>query len=151
VESLLIISASTAVENILLNCNALISLTKVKNMEILSTRARIAGVRIKNTYIEEVPLMALTKADLIDHIHSQLKIPRKRSSELLESFFEITKDTLSKGEDVLISGFGKFCVKDKKSRKGRNPQTGRDLTLGQRRVVTFKCSSSLKSKLNGEN
>ena len=86
--------------------------------------------------------MALTKADLVDHIHSQLKIPRKRSSELLESLLEITKETLSKGEDILISGFGKFCIREKKSRRGRNPRTGNDLILDQRRVVTFRCSTS---------
>ena len=94
--------------------------------------------------------MALTKADLVDHIHSQLNISRKRSAELLEGMLEITKKTLSRGEDVLISGFGKFCIRDKKSRRGRNPQTGRELRLDQRKVVTFRCSTSLKAKINGK-
>ena len=94
--------------------------------------------------------MALTKADVVDRIHSQVNISRKRSGELLEAMLEITKTTLSRGEDVLISGFGKFCIRDKKSRRGRNPQTGRDLMLDQRRVVTFRCSTSLKAKINGK-
>jgi len=59
------------------------------------------------------------------------------------------KNTLENGEDILISGFGKFCVKDKKERRGRNPQTGEDKMLGARRVVTFKCSGVLKDKING--
>jgi len=63
---------------------------------------------------------------------------------------EIIKNTLENGQDVLISGFGKFCVKEKNSRRGRNPQTGKDLTLEARRVVTFKCSSALKDKINSK-
>jgi integration host factor subunit alpha len=62
---------------------------------------------------------------------------------------EIIKGTLEKSEDVLISGFGKFCVKNKKQRRGRNPATGDDLLLRERRVVTFKCSGKLRKKLNG--
>jgi len=68
---------------------------------------------------------------------------------VVESFIEMIKKTLENGEDVLISGFGKFCVKEKRERKGRNPQTGNDLMLGERRVVTFKCSGRLKNKING--
>jgi len=68
---------------------------------------------------------------------------------VVESLIEIIKKTLESGEDVLISGFGKFCVKGKRERRGRNPQTGNDLMLGERRVVTFKCSGRLKNKING--
>jgi integration host factor subunit alpha len=68
----------------------------------------------------------------------------------MESILETIKMTLESGEDVLISGFGKFCVKEKKGRRGRNPQTGDDLMLGSRRVVIFKCSSLLKGKINGK-
>lgn len=94
--------------------------------------------------------MTLTKADLIDSLYNQLNLPKTRSAELAESLLEIIKKALENGEDVLISGFGKFCVKDKRKRRGRNPQTGEDLMLGERRVVTFKCSGVLRSKINRE-
>ena len=68
---------------------------------------------------------------------------------LVESLLEIIKHTLESGEDVLISGFGKFCVRDKKKRKGRNPQTGQDAMLRERRVITFKISEVLRKKING--
>ena len=93
--------------------------------------------------------MTLTKADIIDTIYNQLDVPKTKSTQVVESLIEIIKKTLESGEDVLISGFGKFCVKEKMKRKGRNPQTGNDLMLGERRVVTFKCSGRLKNKLNG--
>ncbi len=93
--------------------------------------------------------MTFTKDHLINSIHNHLDLPKNRSIELVESILEIIKKTLENREDMLISGFGKFCVKEKKERKGRNPQTGEGLMLGARRVVTFKCSSVLKDKLNG--
>jgi integration host factor subunit alpha len=67
-----------------------------------------------------------------------------------KTLLEIMKRTLASGEDVLITGFGKFCVHDKKERRGRNPQTGEDMMLGSRRVVTFKCSGVLRDKINGK-
>ena len=94
--------------------------------------------------------MALTKAKIIDDIYNQIGYPKNRSAELLEILLEIIKGSLGKGEDVLISGFGKFCVKEKKERRGRNPATGQDMLLGQRRVVTFRCSHLLRAKINGE-
>lgn len=94
--------------------------------------------------------MTLTKAMIIDVIHNQLGYPKNKSAELLEILLEIMKGTLEKGEDVLISGFGKFCVKDKQERRGRNPATGDDMILSKRRVVTFRCSHLLRSKINGE-
>ena len=94
--------------------------------------------------------MTLTKAMIIDVIHNQLGYPKNKSAELLEILLEIMKGTLEKGEDVLISGFGKFCVKDKQERRGRNPATGDDMILDKRRVVTFRCSHLLRSKINGE-
>jgi len=69
---------------------------------------------------------------------------------LVERLLEIIKQTLESGEDVLISGFGKFYVKDKRKRRGRNPQTGQDLLLVERRVVMFKCSAVLRNKMNGK-
>jgi integration host factor subunit alpha len=94
--------------------------------------------------------MTLTKAKIIDVIHTRLGYPKNRSAELLEMLLEIVKSNLEKGEDVLISGFGKFCVKDKEERRGRNPATGDDMVLDKRRVVTFRCSHLLRSKINGE-
>ena len=93
--------------------------------------------------------MTLTKADIIDTIYNQLDVPKTKSTQVVESLIEIIKKTLESGEDVLISGFGKFYIKDKGRRRGRNPQTGNDLMLGERRVVTFKCSGRLKNKING--
>jgi integration host factor subunit alpha len=94
--------------------------------------------------------MTLTKAHLTDSIQKGLGMPRSRSSAMLKSLFEITNETLGSGENLLISGFGKFCVKDKNGRRGRNPSSGEDMILEARRVVTFKCSRPLKQKLNGK-
>ena len=94
--------------------------------------------------------MALTKAEIIESIHDQLGLPKKNCADLFESLLEIIKLSLSEGEDVLISGFGKFCVKDKRERRGRNPATGNDMMLDKRRVVTFRCSSVLRNKINGQ-
>ena len=91
--------------------------------------------------------MALTKNDIVTRVH-ELGFTKKKSVEIIASLLEIIKDTLEKGEDVLISGFGKFCVKHKKERRGRNPATGDDLTLKERKVVTFKCSGKLRDKIN---
>ena len=94
--------------------------------------------------------MTLTKEDLIDSIYNQVGLPKKNSLQLVESILEIIKRTLENGEDVLISGFGKFSVKEKNERRGRNPQTGEDLILGERRVVRFRCSGRLRDKINGK-
>ena len=91
--------------------------------------------------------MTLTKAKIVDAIHHELGFPKNRSAELLELLLEQIKVTLAKGEDVLISGFGKFCVKEKKARRGRNPATGTDMMLTKRRVVTFRCSHLLREKI----
>ena len=92
--------------------------------------------------------MALTKTHIINSIQNQLNIPKNRSSETVESLLEIIKSTLESGEDVLISGFGKFCVREKSERRGRNPATGGDLMLAPRKVVTFRCSGKLRDKVN---
>jgi integration host factor subunit alpha len=93
--------------------------------------------------------MALTKNDIITSVH-ELGFTKKKSVEVIETLLEIIKSTLEKGEDVLISGFGKFCIKNKKERRGRNPATGSDLILKERKVVTFKCSGKLRDKINGQ-
>lgn len=92
--------------------------------------------------------MTLTKNDIVEKVHA-VGFTKKVSLDTVESLLEIIKQTLEAEEDVLISGFGKFCVKDKKSRRGRNPATGSDMTLWGRRVVTFKCSGKLRNKING--
>lgn len=92
--------------------------------------------------------MALTKSDIVTKIHD-LGFTKKKSVESVESLLEMIKSTLENGEDVLISGFGKFCVKNKKKRRGRNPATGSDLILRERKVVTFKCSGKLRERING--
>ncbi len=92
--------------------------------------------------------MTITKANLIDSIYNHSDLQKQDSTIIVESLLEIIKHTLETGEDVLVSGFGKFCVKEKKERRGRNPSTGNDLTLESRRVVNLKCSGKLRKKLN---
>jgi integration host factor subunit alpha len=92
--------------------------------------------------------MTLTKSDIVVKVH-ELGFTKKKSVDIVESLLEIIKGTLEKGEDVLISRFGKFCVREKDKRRGRNPATGSDLILKERRVVTFKCSGKLREKING--
>ena len=94
--------------------------------------------------------MTLTKAQIVGSIQEQIGFTKKKAIETVETLLEIMKKTLESGDDVLISGFGKFCVKDKKERWGRNPATGGDLMLKPRRVVTFKCSGKLREKINGK-
>jgi integration host factor subunit alpha len=94
--------------------------------------------------------MTLTKAQLVESIHNKIGLTKNKSSEIVETCLEIIKSELESGEDVLISGFGKFCVRDKKERKGRNPATGDAMMLAPRRVVTFKCSGKLKDMINGK-
>jgi len=94
--------------------------------------------------------MPITKADIINSIYFNLDLQKQESRIIVESLLEIIKHTLESGEDVLVSGFGKFCVKDKKERKGRNPQTASDMKLRARRVVTFKCSGVLRDRVNGK-
>jgi len=93
--------------------------------------------------------MALTKNDIVESIH-ELGFTKKKAVDIVESLLEIMKRTLQNGDDVLISGFGKFCVKKKNQRRGRNPATGDDLMLRERKVVTFKCSGKLRNKISPE-
>ncbi len=94
--------------------------------------------------------MTLTKANIVESVQNQIGFPKNKSSEVIETFLEIIKSTLASGEDVLISGFGKFCVKEKKERKGRNPATGDAMMLTPRKVVTFRCSGKLRDKINSD-
>lgn len=92
--------------------------------------------------------MTLTKADLIESTAEANGFPKKQATDTIETLLEIMKSTLESGEDVLISGFGKFCVNEKNERRGRNPATGTDLMLPARKVVTFKCSGKLRDRIN---
>ena len=93
--------------------------------------------------------MTLTKVDIVESIAEQNGFTQKKSSETVETILELIKSTLESGDDVLISGFGKFCVKEKRERRGRNPATGGDMMLRPSRVVTFKCSGKLRDRVNG--
>jgi integration host factor subunit alpha len=95
--------------------------------------------------------MTLTKDHLVSSIANHLGISKFQSSHIVESVLETLKTSLSNGGDVLISGFGKFIVRKKAARRGRNPQTGEDLTLEPRRVITFKCSPVMRDRINGKN
>jgi integration host factor subunit alpha len=97
---------------------------------------------------EGAPRVTTTKSDLIHSVADANGFPLKRSVEIVETLIDLVKTNLAGGEDVLISGFGKFCIKKKRERRGRNPATGKDMMLEARRVVTFKCSGQLRDKIN---
>jgi integration host factor subunit alpha len=92
--------------------------------------------------------MTLTKVQIVEEIRQRNGFSRKKSMETVETMLEIIKESLASGEDVLISGFGKFCVKEKRERKGRNPATGDAMMLAPRKVVTFNCSGKLRKRIN---
>lgn len=92
----------------------------------------------------------MTKADVVARIHQKIGFSKKESAEIVESVFNILKDTLESGEKIKIAGFGNFVVKQKADRRGRNPQTGDTITINARRILTFKPSQVLKSAINSE-
>ena len=94
--------------------------------------------------------MTLTKALIAEAVWNNTGIPKWRSAELVDTVFEVIKQNLESGEDVLISRFGKFSVRQKHERRGRNPQTGEQIILSARKVVTFKCAGVLRAKINGK-
>ncbi len=95
--------------------------------------------------------MTLTKADLVQQVYkTHSNLTKAQATDAVELFLSLSKTALVTGEDLLLSGFGKFNIKDKQSRRGRNPQTGTELTLDARRVVTFKPSGILRSRINGK-
>ena len=94
--------------------------------------------------------MAFAKIEIVNMLHDHIGIPKTECLNLVESFFEIIKDEFGKGNPVNISGFGKWTVKSKKGRRGRNPQTGEEMTLAARKVLTFKTSVVLRDKLNAK-
>ena len=92
--------------------------------------------------------MSLTKIEMVNMLHDHIGITKTECLNLFESVFDIIKDELGKGNPVKISGFGKWTIKAKKERKGRNPKTGEDVTIDARKVVTFKPSPNLRDELN---
>ena len=94
--------------------------------------------------------MSLTKAQIVEALFAKNIFTKRESAQIIETLFELIKQSLENGEDVLISGVGKFSVKGKHGRKGRNPNTGKPITLPPRKVVTFKCSGVLREGMNRE-
>lgn len=92
----------------------------------------------------------MTKADIVEKIYEKIGYSKKESAELVESVFDLIKGTLEKGEKIKIAGFGNFVVKSKSDRRGRNPQTGDEIIISARKILTFKPSQVLKSALNAE-
>ena len=92
--------------------------------------------------------MSLTKDKLITRLQAQAGLDKQESRQIVERVLDIMKDTLAGGDDLLISGFGKFSVRQKKARRGRNPQTKEALTLGPRKVLVFKASGVLRQRMN---
>jgi integration host factor subunit alpha len=90
----------------------------------------------------------MTKIDIIQDVYEKLGFSKKDAAKIVESIFEIIKDSLANGEKIKISGFGNFSVKEKKSRRGRNPQTGSEIEISARKVLTFKSSQVLRKALN---
>ena len=90
----------------------------------------------------------MTKADLVEVIHTKVGFSKKEAAEVVEMVFDTIKETLERGEKIKISGFGNFIVREKKSRVGRNPQTGEEIEISARRVLTFRPSQVLKNALN---
>jgi integration host factor subunit alpha len=92
----------------------------------------------------------MTKADIIENVYERVGgFSKKDASQIVEAVFDIIKDTLARGEKIKLSGFGNLVVRDKNARIGRNPQTGDEITISARRVLTFKPSQVLKNALNG--
>ncbi|HDZ91190.1 MAG: integration host factor subunit alpha [Deltaproteobacteria bacterium] len=93
--------------------------------------------------------MTLTKLMIVQAVAESNGLTKQKASDTVETIIDLIKSRLESGEDVLISGFGKFCVNEKNKRRGRNPATGEDMMLKARKIVTFKCSGKLREKVNG--
>lgn len=92
--------------------------------------------------------LALTKTEIVETISEKLDLKPSQAKETVEELLEIIKSTLASGEDIMVSGFGKFKVNEKAPRKGRNPATGKDMILVKRRIVTFKVAGKLRDRIN---
>lgn len=91
----------------------------------------------------------MTKADLVENVYQKTGFSKKESAEIVETVFDLIKSTLEEGEKIKIAGFGNFVVKEKATRRGRNPQTGEEIEISSRRILTFKPSQVLKNAING--
>lgn len=91
--------------------------------------------------------MTLTKADMVEHLYDEIGLNKREAKDLVEMFFEEIKSSLERGENVKLSGFGNFILRDKSSRPGRNPKTGEEVQVSARRVVTFRPGQKLKSRV----
>lgn len=93
--------------------------------------------------------MALTKAELAEHLFEELGLNKREAKELVENFFEEIRGALEQGQQVKLSGFGNFDLREKKQRPGRNPKTGEEIPISPRRVVTFRPGQKLKARVEG--
>ena len=91
--------------------------------------------------------MTLTKADMVEHLYDEIGLNKREAKDLVEMFFEEIKSSLEQGENVKLSGFGNFILRDKKPRPGRNPKTGEEVEVSARRVVTFRSGQKLKTRV----
>lgn len=92
----------------------------------------------------------MTKADIVDEVYQKVGFSKKESAEIVDLMFEIIKETLERSENIKISGFGSFVLREKRARRGRNPQTGEEIQITPRRVLTFKPSLVLKKAINAQ-
>jgi len=90
----------------------------------------------------------MTKADIIEAIYNEVGFSKRESADIVETTFDIIKETLENGDNIKLSGFGSFNIRDKKARRGRNPQTGEEITIAPRRILTFKSSNVFRDQLN---
>ena len=95
-------------------------------------------------------MATLTKAHIVENLLAKNLFTKRESAQIIEALFELLRQSLEQGDDVLISGFGKFCVQEKNQRRGRNSQSGEPITLPSRKVVSLKCSGKLREKINRE-
>ena len=93
----------------------------------------------------------ITRADIVEYLHTQLGLNKSESKKLIEDFFDEIKDSLARNEEVKLSGFGNFELLNKKSRPGRNPKTGEEVIISARRVVTFRAGNKLRKKIDSQN
>ena len=90
----------------------------------------------------------MTKIDIVDKIYEKVGLPKKEVAKIVETVFDIIKETLQREDKILVSGFGDFVIRNKRARRGRNPQTGGPLEITPRRILMFKPSPVLKARLN---
>jgi integration host factor subunit alpha len=118
-------------------------------LHYLAGRKSISLFMISAIYKFSAPFLKAALLNFSQNINQELGFPQKKSTELVEQLIETIKSTLASGEDFLISGFGKFCVNEKREQRGRNPTTGEAMMLASRKVVSFRCSGKLRKKVNG--